>query len=119
KMTMAGTMTSEGRTAPVRFETLFSDYRTVDGFTTPFRMEMTMQGMEGQMSASEREDAQRQLEEARRQMEQMPPEQRQMMQRMMGDRLEQLEQLEQMLGGGGFEMEVVVTDVAVNTGRPE
>lgn len=116
KMTMEGTMTREGRTAPVRFETVFSDYRTVDGFTTPFHTAMTMQGMEGQMSDAEREDARKQLEEARRQMEQMPPAQRQMMQRMMGDRLEQLEQ---MLGGGGFEMEMVVTDVAVNTGRPE
>jgi hypothetical protein len=116
KMTMEGTMTNDGRTSPVRFETVFSDFRTVDGFTTPFRTEMTMRGMEGQMSDAEREDARRQLEEARKQMEQMPPAQRQMMERMMGD---QLEKLEQMLGGEGFAMEIVVTDVAVNTGRPE
>jgi uncharacterized membrane protein len=111
KMTMAGTMTNEGQTSPVRFETLLSDYRTTDGFTTPFRMAMTMQGMEGQMSDAEREEARQQLEQAR----QMPPEQRQMMERMMGDRLEKLEQ---MLGGGGFSMEMVVKDVDVNTGRP-
>jgi hypothetical protein len=116
KMTMEGTMTNDGRTSPVRFETVFSDFRTVDGFTTPFRTDMTMRGMEGQMSDVEREDARRQLEEARKQMEQMPPAQRQMMERMMGD---QLEKLEQMLGGEGFAMEIVVTDVAVNTGRPE
>lgn len=116
KMTMEGTMTNDGRTSPVRFETVFSDYRTVDGFTSPFRMEMTMEGMEGQMSGAEREDARRQLEEARQRMEEMPPAQRQMMERMMGD---QLQKLEQMLGGGGFSMESVVTDVAVNTGRPE
>lgn len=116
KMTMEGTMTNDGRTSPVRFETVFSDFRTVDGFTTPFRTEMTMRGMEGQMSDAEREDARRQLEEARQQMDQMPPAQRQMMERMMGD---QLEKLEQMLGGEGFAMEIVVTDVAVNTGRPE
>lgn len=115
KMTMAGTMTNDGQTSPVRFETMLSDYRTTDGFTTPYRMAMTMQGMEGQMSDSEREEARQQLEQARQQMEQMPPEQRQMMERMMGDRLEQLEQ---MLGGDGFSMEMIVKDVAVNTGRP-
>ena len=115
KMMMEGTMTNDGRTSPVRFETLFSDYRTTDGFTTPYRMAMTMQGMEGQMSDGERAEAQQQLEEARRQMEEMPAQQRQVMERMMGDRLEQLEQ---MLGGDGFSMDMVVTDVDVNTGRP-
>lgn len=116
KMTMTGTMTNEGRTSPVQIETVMSDYRTIDGFTTPFRTAVTVQGIEGQISDAEREDARRQLEEARRQMEQMPAAQRQMMERMMGG---QLEKLEQMLGGEGFSMEMVVTDVAVNTGRPE
>jgi len=115
KMTMEGTMTNDGQTSSVRFETVLSDYRTTDGFTTPYHMAMTMQGMEGQMSDAEREEARQQLEQARQQMEQMPAEQRQMMERMMGDRLEQLEQ---MLGGDGFSMEMIVKDVAVNTGRP-
>ena len=115
KMTMEGTMTNDGQTSPVRLETVLSDYRTTDGFTTPYHMAMTMQGMEGQMSDAEREEARQQLEQARQQMEQMPPEQRQMMERMMGDRLAQLEQ---MLGGDGFSMEMIVTNVAVNTGRP-
>jgi hypothetical protein len=115
KMTMEGTMTSGGRTSPVRFETLLSDYRTTEGFTTSYRMAMTMRGAEGQVSDAEREDARRQLEQARAQMEEMPAAQREMMERMMGDRLEQLEQ---MLGGGGFSMEMIVTDVKVNTGRP-
>ena len=115
KMTMEGTMANDGQTSPVRFETLLSDYRTTDGFTTAYRMAMTMQGMEGQVSDADRAEAQHQLEEARRQMEEMPAAQREMMERMMGDRLERLEQ---MLGGGGFSMEMVVTDVDVNTGRP-
>ena len=116
KMTMTGTMTNEGRTSPVQIETVMSDYRTIDGFTMPFHTAVTVQGIEGQISDAEREDARRQLEEARRQMEQMPAAQRQMMERMMGG---QLEKLEQMLGGEGFSMEMVVTDVAVNAGRPE
>lgn len=116
RMTMEGTMTNEGRTAPVTFDTRLADYRTVDGFTHPHRMSMTMEGMDSQMSDAERAEAQQQLEQLRAQMAEMPPDQRQMMQSMMGD---QLERLEQMLAGGGFEMEVEVTDVQVNTGRPD
>lgn len=116
RMTMAGTLTNDGRTSPMTFDTRLADYRTVDGFTTPHRTMMRMEGMESQMSDAEREEARQQLDQLRTQMEQMPPEQRQMMQGMMGD---QLERLEQMLGGGGFEMEMEVTDVKVNTGRPE
>lgn len=116
RMTMAGTLTSDGRTSPVAFDTRLADYRTVDGLTLPHRTMMRMEGMESQMSDAEREEARQQLDQLRAQMAQMSPEQRRMMEGMMGD---QLEQLEQTLGGGGFEMEMEVTDVKVNTGRPE
>lgn len=116
RMTMEGTMTNDGQASPVSFDTRLADYRTVDGFTHPHRMTMTMHGMDGQMSDAEREEARQQLDQLRAQMAQMPPDQRRMMEGMMGG---QLESLEQMLGGGGFEMEVVVTDVKVNTGRPD
>lgn len=117
RMTMEGTLTSDdGRTAPVAFDTRLADYRTVDGLTLPHRMTMRMEGMDTQLSDAERAEAQQQLEQLRTQMAQMSPEQRRMMESMMGD---QLEHLEQMLGGGGFEMEVEVTDVKVNTGRPD
>jgi hypothetical protein len=115
KMQMEGTMEQDGRTSPVVMDAHFRDYRTVDGLTIPFRTTMEMQGMEGQMDAGEREEARRQLEEARAQMASMPAAQRQMMERMMGDRLEQLEQ---MLEGDGLSFEVEVTDVKVNAGRP-
>lgn len=115
RMTMAGTMMNDGQASPVSFDTRLADYRTVDGLTLPHRTTMRMEGMDAQMSDAEREEARQQLEQLRAQMAQMPAEQRQMMQGMMGD---QLEQLEQMLGGGGFEMEMEVTDVKVNTGRP-
>lgn len=116
RMTMAGTMTNDGETSPVRFDTQLTDYRTVDGLTLPHRTKMRMEGMESQMSDAEREEARQQLEQLRAQMAQMSEDQRRMMEGMMGD---QLENLEQMLGGGGFEMEMEVTDVKVNTGRPE
>lgn len=112
RMTMAGTLTSDGRTSPMIFDTRLADYRTVDGLTLPHRTMMRMEGMESQMSDAEREEARQQLDQLRAQMAQMSPEQRRMMEGMMGD------QLESVLGGGGFEMEMEVTDVKVNTGRP-
>lgn len=115
QMRMEGTMEREGQTSPVVVETRFSDYRTVDGLTVPFRTAMEIQGMEGQMDPEEREEARRQLEEARQQMASMPAAQREMMERMMGD---QLEQLQQMLEGENLTFEVEVTDVKVNAGRP-
>ena len=72
---------------------------------------MNMQGMENQISEEERQE----LEQVRAQMEAVPAAQRKMMERMMGDKLEQLGS---MLGGEGFELEMNVTDVKVNTGRP-
>lgn len=115
RMKMEGQMTNDGRTTPIELDTRLLDYRTVDGFTTPFRMVIEMQGMEGQMSAEERAETEQQLKQAREQMDAMPAAQRQMMEKMMGG---QLEKLEEMLGGGGFEMEMNVTDLKVNTGRP-
>lgn len=115
QMRMEGTMEREGRTSPMVMVARFSDYRTVDGLTVPYRTTMEMQGMDSQMDPGEREEARRQLEEARQQMESMPAAQREMMARMMGDRLEKLEE---MLGGEAFTIDVEVTDVQVNTGRP-
>ncbi len=115
KMKMEGTMTREGRTSPVTMETQFLDYRTVDGFTTPFRTVMEVQGVDGQMDPEEREEAMKQLEEAEAQMKSLSEAQRNMMERMMGDRLEQLRQ---MLGGEGFTFEMTVTDLKVNAGPP-
>lgn len=116
RMRMEGTMARDGRTSPVVVETHLLDYRTVDGLTVPFRTTMEIQGMEGQMDPGEREEARRQLEQAQQQMESMPAEQRQMMERMMGD---QIEQLQQMLEGESLTFEVEVTDVQVNAGRPD
>lgn len=116
RITMEGTAQHDGRPAPIEIDMVYSDFRTVGGLRHPFHTTMSVRGMEGTISPEEREQARRQLEEARRQMEQMPAQQRQMMERMMGD---QLSQLEEMLGGEGLEMEVVVTDLKVNAGRPD
>ncbi len=115
QMTMVGTVTGEGRTAPVTVEVRFLEYRTVDGLTVPFRTRMTMTGMAGTLDPAEREETRRQLDEALRQMESMPAEQQAMMERMMGD---QLDRLREMLAGDDLAFETEVTDVQVNAGRP-
>ena len=116
KMTMEGTMQNDGRTSPVTVTIRFLDYRTVDGLTLPFRTVMEIGGMADQLDPGERAEAQQQLDETMRQMESMPAEQRAMMERMMGD---SMAQLRQMLAGEGFQIEIQVTDVQVNAGRPD
>ncbi len=108
----SGTVRADGREAPVTMRMRASDFRTVGGMTHPFMTTMHIEGVAASLSDDER----RQLEEARRQMEQMPPAQREMMERMMG---EQLRQFEQMADGEPLEMEMRVTDLQVNVPRPD
>lgn len=112
QLTMAGTMAQEGNSSPVEVDIAYADYRTVSGLRYPFQTTMTMRGLMGNLSPEQRQE----LEEARRQMEQLPPAQRQMMERMMGD---QLRQLEQMMAGEDMQVQVVVKSLEVNAGRPE
>ena len=62
-------------------------------------------------------EMQAQFEAMEKQLADIPPEQRQMVERMMGP---QIEQMRQMMSGGddGMTMEVTVTDVRVNSGPP-
>jgi hypothetical protein len=62
-------------------------------------------------------ETQAQLREMEEQLAALPPEQRQMMERMMG---QQLEQLRQMAAGGGdmMSIDMKVSDVRVNSGPP-
>jgi hypothetical protein len=57
-----------------------------------------------------------QLDEMERQLADLPPDQREMMERMLGP---QMEQIRQMMAGGDDAMtvEITVVDVSINTGR--
>lgn len=112
RVLMEGEMTMNDRRSPFTATMTFSDFRTVDGLTHPFSTTMSIAGVQDAMSDKDRE----QLEEARRQMENMPEAQRKMMERMMGD---QLKKLEEMMGGEAIEMDMTVTDLQVNAGRPD
>ncbi len=115
RIVMEGSAEMDGRRTPIVMTATLSDYRTVDGMTHPFRTAIAVEGMDTQVSEEDRAEARRQLEQLKQQMEEMPSEQRAMMERMMGG---QIDNLEQMLAGEGFEMELVVTDLRVNQGPP-
>ncbi len=89
------------------------DIRDVQGLLVPFHTTMQVSGLQAMIDP----EMQAQLREMEQQLEQLPPEQRQMMERMLGD---QLEQLRQMAAGTGDAMtvEVTVSDVRVNAGPP-
>ena len=112
RIKMDGEVTEGGRRAPFTTTVTFSDFRTVDGFTHPFRTAMAVTGLHAAMSDEEKA----QLEEAKRQMANLPPEQREMMERMMGG---QMGKLDEMMGGDSITMEMEVLDLRVNTGRPD
>ena len=86
----------------------FRDYRTTEGLTLPFRMEMTTNMMES-MSPEQR----RQMEQLKQQLENMPESQRKRMEQMMGNRMKQLES---MMDGS---MTVTVEEVQVNVPIPD
>jgi hypothetical protein len=85
----------------------YRDYRTVDGLTLPYVMEMVMDLGMG-------EEQRRQLQQLQEKLEQMPEQQREQMKRVMG---KQFEQMQNMMAGEPTTVEV--QSVRVNDGIPE
>ncbi len=100
---------SDGPT-PTSMTITLSDYRTIDGLTVPFRMEIKTD-LSDALSDQER----KQMEQLQAQMEQMPEQQRKQMERMLGK--EQLKQLQAMMSGKPTVIEV--QDVKVNVPLPD
>ncbi|MGH7571077.1 MAG: hypothetical protein ACREMK_04445 [Gemmatimonadota bacterium] len=117
RMDLEGTVSSDGQERPLEMTALMQDYRTIEGMPHPFRTTIQAEGVmpSGNVSEEEAARAREQLAELDRQMAQMPAEQREMMERMMGS---QFEQLRKMIGSDGLQIELVVTDLQVNTGAP-
>jgi outer membrane lipoprotein-sorting protein len=105
----------DGETQTLRPRIYFSDYRTVDGLTLPWTMEMRMDNLNASISPEEREQARQSLEEMEKRMEAMPEQQRRMMEGMMK---KQLDQLRTILEEGSINFAVEVQDVKVNTDLP-
>ena len=60
---------------------------------------------------AEMQEAQKQIAEFERELARMPPDQRAMMESMMGSRLEMMRN---MVSGGGYRSEVVIQEIRVN-----
>lgn len=111
KMTMEGTVTTEGRDQPVSITALFRDYREVEGVVHPYRTEIRTEGLTPGMSPEERARMKESMKKMKEKMEQMPPEKRKMMEEMMGGRLDKMEQ---MMSSGAMDLTVEVEEIRVN-----
>lgn len=89
------------------------DIRNVSGLLIPYRTAMQITGLQAMIDP----ETQAQLQEMEAQLAALPPDQREMMERMLG---QQLEQLRQMAAGGAdvMSIDVTVSDVRVNSGPP-
>ncbi|HUP52732.1 MAG TPA: hypothetical protein VM198_09660 [Longimicrobiales bacterium] len=88
------------------------NYLPIESLLIPYRTVVNIEGLGAAIDPEMRA----QLEEMERQLAAMPADQRQMMERMLGP---QMEQIQQMMAGGGDAMtiEVTVVDVVINAGR--
>jgi len=110
------TVEQEGQPQTIRPRVSFSDYRTVDGLTLPWHMEMKMENLNASISPEEREQARQSLEQMEKKMQEMPEKQRKMMEGMMKS---QLDQLRKIIEEGTIEYTVEVQDVKVNAEIPD
>lgn len=111
KMKMEGEITRDGKTSPMTAVTVLSDYREVEGMLHPYLMQITATGLAAGMSEKEAEEARRNLAEMEEKLEGMDPNQKAMVERMMGG---QMDKLRKMLESGQFEITVVTKEVRVN-----
>ena len=116
RMRIEGIAEIEGDEKPLTMVASLRDYRTVEGMPFPYETAITVEGAlaASGMSDEEAAETRQKLEDMREQLANMPEEQREMMERLMGP---QIEQLEEMVGSGTFEMTLEVKDLQVNTPR--
>ncbi len=91
-----------------------SDFRNVEGMIIPYKTTTIISGLA--LSDEERKEAYEQLEEMEEELAQMTPEERRMVEQMMGD---QLEQYKRMLDEDEIEIVSRVKEIKVNTGMDD
>lgn len=112
-MKMDGTMIADGQSRPMTLTTNQTDYRKVPGSNLyeSYRQVMTMNGMLTPEQEAQMAEAQAQLAEFEKQKASMTPQQRAMIDSMMGP---QMKMMESMAQGKGIEFETVVDEIRVN-----
>jgi len=113
RMVFAGVMKAQGRTSDITITMEAQDIRDVDGLLQPFHTLVRIDGL-GQTIDPE---TRREYEKMKQQLADMPESQRQMVEKMMKGRMEQMEQM--MSGDGGMNLELVVRELHVNAGPPK
>jgi hypothetical protein len=113
RMTMTGTMTSEGQTRPVTIERLDGNYQRVPGskMYEPFRQVIRLKGALNEAQQREMRESQAKLADLEKQLAQMPPGQRDMIMQRMGP---QMEMMKRMASGGDLELVTEVHAIHVN-----
>jgi len=113
KMTMVGSIVSDGQTRPVKMEKLDLDYRNVpdSNMYESYRQVTNMAGVMGPEDQARMQEAQAQLAEFDKQMAQLPQAQRDMTMSMMGP---QMEMMRTMASGGGIEIVTEVHEIVAN-----
>lgn len=113
KTRFEGIMHAEGQSREFFMERLERDYRDVPGTALyePHLTVLRVGGMTTPEQEREMQEAVAQLEEFDRQMAGMPESQRAMVERMMGDKMEQARALAR---GGAVEFEMITTGIVVN-----
>lgn len=112
RMEFTGDARTDSGPQEVTVQVDLENYLPIEGLLIPYRTVIQIDGLGAAIDPEMRA----QLEEMERELEALPPDQRAMMERMLGP---QMEQIRQMMDGGGdsMTMEVTVLDVAVNAGR--
>lgn len=115
KLRIIGTSTGPQGSRPVQVEMLYSDYRVVPDskLFEAYRQTMSMGGVLSPKEQREMQQAMQQMKEMEAQLEAMPAAQRQMMENMMGPKLEMMKQ---MAAGGAVTVVTEVASIKVNTG---
>ncbi len=93
----------------------FGDFRSTDGFVHPFRIVVSISGVGSGISAAELEQARRTLAEMQARLETMPPGQREVVEAIVA---EQLQNLLGMTGPASMTAEILVDEVRLNAGAP-
>ena len=109
---LTGVVTSGKETRPFLIEKLDMDYRQVPDskLYESFKQVLRIGGMMDAKQQAEMREAQKQMAEFEQQMAAMPASQRQMMEKMMGGRLDMMRK---MAAGGGFETETSIEEIKV------
>lgn len=110
---MKGDMVVEGSSRPVSVEALMTDYRQINGMHHPFRILIEADGFMGPGGASDvdQAEAQKALADFEKSLEEMSDQEREMVERVMGDKMNTLRD---MAASGKLKVEMVVTSIEPN-----